>query len=67
MCNCGGSQVRNPEVRPRGSRVEQRHVATPPNLRRGGGPGQPGYAWEGPQRPVNGPAEASHGHNGPTR
>ena len=65
-CNCGGSTVRPREMQsPR-----QGQTWEPPSTERvkprAGGPGQPGYTYDGP-RSKNGPAAGTRtGHNGPT-
>lgn len=64
-CNCGGS-AQNPQVRREPAQRAVRPGAPEP-VRRGGGPGTPEYYWSGPERPVNGPAEASSAHNGPPK
>lgn len=48
-CNCGGSTPRSTEKNPRVLSREQRQAASPP-ARRAGGPGEPGYYWNGPQK-----------------
>jgi hypothetical protein len=53
-CNCGGSsQVprhgqQAPIHRPHEARLPDKRSATPPP-RRFGGPGAPGYTWDGPE------------------
>lgn len=45
-CNCAGSTPRNT------AKATPAPPAREPNPRRVGGPGEPGYAWNGPPRPA---------------
>lgn len=56
-CNCGGSQQPAATFDPaRAVAREPRNIQQPPVLR-GGGPGEPGYVWNGPETPPEAPAE----------
>lgn len=45
-CNCAGSAPRSQREAPK---AQQQQAAVAP--KRAGGPGEPGYAWNGPPRP----------------
>lgn len=47
-CNCGGS---TPRQEKKLDSPKLTKTVPPPVPRRSGGPGQPGYAWNGPKKP----------------